>query len=163
MYKVLSVLLSVAVTDCVLCIIGNLGHFFVYAPANAVDARNYGVARYGMEVQRLCAVLEMHFSEGAQKGGSPRTYLVNEEYTVADMCVLPWALQLRDGYPHSPSGIKAGEFLSVRSKYPLLMAWIDRISARPAVQRGLVVCPFQGDNTKPWTSLSSTTATVKEA
>ena len=39
---------------------GNFGHFMVYAPANAVDARHYGVARYGMEVQRLCDVLDRH-------------------------------------------------------------------------------------------------------
>lgn len=30
---------------------GNYGHFMVYAPADASDARDYGVARYGMEVR----------------------------------------------------------------------------------------------------------------
>jgi hypothetical protein len=28
---------------------GNFGHFFVYAPADKGAARDYGVARYGME------------------------------------------------------------------------------------------------------------------
>jgi GST-like protein len=28
-------------------ICGQFGHFFTYAPANKVEARNYGVARYG--------------------------------------------------------------------------------------------------------------------
>ena len=33
---------------------GNYGHFMVYAPDDKVETRDYGVARYGMEVQRLC-------------------------------------------------------------------------------------------------------------
>lgn len=124
---------------------GNFGHFFVYAPADAVDARNYGAARYGMEAQRLLDTLEKHLAE---KGG--RTYLVNEEYTIADIAVLPWVLQLRTGYLHASSGTNANKFLGVEDKYPLLMKWADRIKERPAVQRGLKVCPFSGDNMKPW-------------
>ena len=31
---------------------GNFGHFFVYAPDDKCETRDYGVARYGMEVQR---------------------------------------------------------------------------------------------------------------
>jgi len=60
---------------------GNYGHFMVYAPADKVETRNYGVARYGMEVQRLCSVLENHL-EG-------RTYIVGEEYSIADIVVCP--------------------------------------------------------------------------
>jgi hypothetical protein len=37
---------------------GNFGHFFVYAPADKGEARDYGAARYGMETQRLCDVLD---------------------------------------------------------------------------------------------------------
>jgi glutathione S-transferase len=33
--------------------------------------------------------------------------------------------------------------------YPNIQAWIDRIAARPAVQRGLQVNPFSGV-AKPW-------------
>ena len=43
--------------------------------------------RYGMEVQRLCSVLEQHL-EG-------KTYLVGEEYTLADMMCFPWFNMLR--------------------------------------------------------------------
>ncbi|RHY15017.1 hypothetical protein DYB32_010797, partial [Aphanomyces invadans] len=71
---------------------GNFGHFFVYAPADKGAARDYGVARYGMETQRLCSVLDKHL-EG-------KTYLVGEEYSVADMVVFPWANQLDTGYIH---------------------------------------------------------------
>ncbi|KAJ3339124.1 hypothetical protein HDU93_008608 [Gonapodya sp. JEL0774] len=57
---------------------GNYGHFMVYAPGDKGQARDYGVARYGMEVQRLCDVLDKHLSDGRQ-------YLVGDEYTIADM------------------------------------------------------------------------------
>lgn len=49
-------------------ITGNFGHFFVYAPADKHEARDYGVARYGMDTLRLCDVLEKHL-EG-------KTYMV---------------------------------------------------------------------------------------
>jgi GST-like protein len=117
---------------------GQFGHFFVYAPADKVDARDYGVARYGMEVQRLCSVLDKHL-EG-------RTYLVGEEYTVADMCSFTWFNHLVTGYKH-PSGADANSFLSI-SQYTNAMAWRDRIFERPAVKRGLTVC--MGPVTKPW-------------
>ncbi|KAJ3337600.1 hypothetical protein HDU93_000796 [Gonapodya sp. JEL0774] len=55
----------------------------VYAPADKVEARNYGVARYGMEVLRLCDVLEHHLADG-------RTYLLGDEYSIADIMIFPW-------------------------------------------------------------------------
>mmetsp|Transcript_41946 Transcript_41946/g.58642 ORF Transcript_41946/g.58642 Transcript_41946/m.58642 type:complete len:277 (+) Transcript_41946:143-973(+) len=109
---------------------GNFGHFFVYAPKDQVEARNYGVARYGMEVQRLCDVLDRHLQD--------KEWIVGDQYTVADMIIFPWFHQVRTGYKHS-SGIQAGDFLSV-SQYKNALAWADRILARPAVQRGLKVC-----------------------
>merc|ERR1712151_1006441 len=64
---------------------GNFGHFMVYAPSDAVHARNYGVARYGMEVQRLADVLERHLAGFGDFHGScamrpegPRQYLVGD-------------------------------------------------------------------------------------
>ena len=118
---------------------GNFGHFMVYAPADKIDARNYGVSRYGMEVQRICSVLDRHL-EG-------RTYMVGEEYTVADIICFPWFNQLRTGYKHS-SGIDAAGFLSI-DKYANANAWADRILARPAVQRGMTVCHWV-NGAKPW-------------
>jgi len=41
---------------------GNYGHFMVYAPGDKGAAREYGVARYGMEVQRLCSTLDQHLA-----------------------------------------------------------------------------------------------------
>ena len=34
----------------------------MYAPSDKIEARDYGVARYGMEVKRLCDVLERHLA-----------------------------------------------------------------------------------------------------
>jgi GST-like protein len=79
---------------------GNFGHFMVYAPGDKKEARNYGVARYGMEVQRLCSVLDQHLAN--------RKYMVGDEYTIADMCIYPWFNQLKVGYKHK-SGIGAGQ------------------------------------------------------
>merc|ERR1719408_52396 len=83
---------------------GNFGHFMVYAPADKVEARTYGVARYGMEVQRLCDVLNKHL-EGKE-------WMVGNEYSIADMACMPWFYTLTRGYVH-PNGIGAKDFLSV--------------------------------------------------
>jgi len=120
---------------------GNFGHFMVYAPADQIQARNYGVSRYGMETQRLCSVLDQHLAG--------KTYLVGEEYTVADIVCFPWFNQLRKGYVHT-SGISANSFLSIEEKYPNALAWSNRILERPAVQRGVTVCT--GGLAKPWLS-----------
>ena len=113
----------------------------VYAPDDKVETREYGTARYGMEVQRLCSVLENHLKD--------KEYLVNNEYSIADMAIFPWFRQLVNGYNHS-SGVKTRDFLSV-DQYVSVMAWFNRINDRPAVQRGVTVCPW--DSTlpaKPW-------------
>ena len=129
---------------------GNFGHFFVYAPPDKKETRDYGVARYGMEVQRLCSVLENHIKSAPSDGSkSHRTYLVGEEYTIADMAIFPWFNQLRTGYIH-PSGITAFEFLSIEQNYPYTIEWADRIWHREAVQRGMSVCRFDTSITKPW-------------
>jgi len=123
-------------------ITGNFGHFMVYAPDNEVGARNYGVARYGMEVQRLTDVLDKHL-EG-------RKYMVGDDITVADMACMPWARQLFTGYQHK-SGVDAKQILSA-DKYKNIKSWIDRLLERPAVQRGIDVCK---GSPKPWLAQQS--------
>ena len=119
---------------------GNFGHFFVYAPEDKCETRDYGTARYGMEVQRLCDVLDKHLAG--------KTYVVNEEYSLADMMILPWFAQLRTGYPHS-AGIKAREFLGV-DRYVNANAWADRCMEREAVKRGMQVNQWGNPHPKPW-------------
>lgn len=115
----------------------------VYAPAGAVEARNYGVARYGMEVQRLLDVLDKQL-EG-------KTYIVNEEYTIADIMCFPWVNQVRTGYVHS-SGIGAKDFLGF-DKYVNINRWLNLLLERPAVQRGMKVC--SNGVGKPWLTVES--------
>lgn len=103
---------------------GNFGHFYRYAPRHEIEAINYCVSRYGMEVQRLLSVLDQHL-EGKQ-------YIMGDMYTIADMAVYPWVTCIKYGY-------KAHEFLSIGS-YKNVGVWVDRITKRPAVKRGLKVC-----------------------
>jgi GSH-dependent disulfide-bond oxidoreductase len=117
---------------------GNFGHFFVYAPKEQIEARDYGVYRYGMETMRLLSVLDQHL-EG-------RTYMVGDSYTIADIICFPWVHQVRTGYIHA-NGIGAAQYLSV-DKYKNVIAWADRILSRPAVQRGITVC--KNGLGKPW-------------
>eukprot|EP00931_Biecheleriopsis_adriatica_P120952 TRINITY_DN96039_c0_g1_i1.p1 TRINITY_DN96039_c0_g1~~TRINITY_DN96039_c0_g1_i1.p1 ORF type:complete len:308 (-),score=46.09 TRINITY_DN96039_c0_g1_i1:5-928(-) len=132
---------------------GNFGHFKVYAPPQESSARNYGVARYGMEVQRLCSVLERHLAGLGDFAGSPelrqegaRKYLVGDRYTIADMACFPWAYMLWGKGYNRPGQPDAKDFLSL-DKYTHLKAWVDRIAERPAVQRGIRVC---AGSPKPW-------------
>jgi GST-like protein len=118
---------------------GNVAHFFIYAPSEKAEACEYGLARYGMEVQRLTDVLDKHLAK--------RTYIVGEEYTIADMIVFPWFQTLRNpGFRHS-SGVSVGELLSL-DKYKNVNSWADRIASRPAAIRALQA--FQDGVAKPW-------------
>ena len=117
---------------------GSFGHFYNFAPPDKIETRDYGVTRYGMEVMRLADVLDKHLAT--------RTYLVGEEYTVADIMCFPWYYCLSTYVP--PHGVKIFDYLGME-KYTHLNAWVARIIARPAVQRGLKVCQIS-KGLKPW-------------
>ena len=106
----------------------NYGHFMVYAPADKGEARDYGVARYGMEVQRLLSVLDRHL-EGRQ-------FMVGESYTIADMACFPWVQTLRGKGYDRPGQPRTVEFLGV-AKYTNVLRWADMIMERPATYRGV--------------------------
>lgn len=132
---------------------GNFGHFMVYAPPDAAGARDYGVARYGMEVQRLTDVLERHLAGyGDFKGSAalrkegPRKYLVGDTFTIADMACFPWVQTVRGRGYNRPGQPDAKDFLSF-DRYKNVIAWADRILERPAVYRGMRVC---AGSPKPW-------------
>jgi GST-like protein len=98
---------------------GQFGHFYKYAK----EKIPYGIERYQKETKRLLGVLEQHLQE--------REFLVGAEYTIADMATFPWVGSLDWGY-------KAAETLEL-STFPIVMAWYDRCSQRPATAQGLKV------------------------
>ncbi|MEZ5961424.1 MAG: glutathione S-transferase N-terminal domain-containing protein [Hyphomonadaceae bacterium] len=98
---------------------GQASHFKNYAP-NLVDDPEkiaYGVARYNNEVNRLLGVLERRL-DGRE--------FIAGEYSIADVATFPWVKI-------------AGVFGQDMTNFPRVQDWLDRITARPAVQRGVVV------------------------
>jgi len=78
--------------------------------------------RYFKEVSRLFGVLNKRL-EGNE-------YLAGSEYTIADIALLPW--------------IRSAQLFPFLQDLPLaananLNAWLERVMARPAVQKGLTI------------------------
>ena len=100
---------------------GGFGHFYAYAP----EKWEYPINRFAMETKRQLDVLDRHLAEN--------TFLVGDDYTIADMAIWSWYGQLVLGRLYS-----AAEFLDVES-YTHVMRWAKAIDARPAVKRGRMV------------------------
>lgn len=101
---------------------GQANHFRMQAVGDSKNVVPYAYTRYHNETVRLYEVLEA--------GLKDRDYLVGDgkgKYSLADMIVFPWALWTRF------AGIKDEEL------GPNVLAWVKRIRARPAVQKGLEV------------------------
>ena len=93
--------------------LGQTHHFRIYAP----EKIDYAIERYTKEANRLYGVLNRRL-EG-------RDYICGD-YTIADMACIGWAkLWERQGQDIA--------------QFPNVKAWIDRMLARPAVQRGFAV------------------------
>lgn len=100
---------------------GQLGFFGVFAKEKIPMA----IERYTSEAERLLAVMEKRLSEN--------TYLAGDEYSIADMAVYPWVANAREG---QFLGHYLGDILAQK---PAVVAWLDRVGSRPAVQRGMAV------------------------
>lgn len=100
---------------------GGFGHFYAYAPVKI----EYAIDRFAMEAKRQLHLLDTHLAD--------RAFIAGDDYSIADMAIWPWysALVLGQAYD-------AGEFLNV-AEYGHLRRWVDRVGARPAVQRGRMV------------------------
>lgn len=90
---------------------GQAHHFRIYAPKKVA----YGIERYTNEVTRLYGVLDKRL-----KGRK----FIADDYSIADIASYPWAL----------SWDKQGQDIA---KFPRVKQWMERISERAAVQRGL--------------------------
>jgi len=100
---------------------GGFGHFYAYAP----EKWQYPIDRFAMEAKRQLDVLDRQLAE--------RPYIAGDEYTIADMAIWPWYGQLCLGRLYN-----AATFLDVTS-YKHVVAWAEKIDARPAVKRGRMV------------------------
>ncbi|KAM0721666.1 hypothetical protein Q7P37_002591 [Cladosporium fusiforme] len=88
----------------------------------------YAIERFRNETLRVYGVLEIQLS--GKYTGAPREYLAGNgkgKYSVADMKTWPWV----KGWE------KSGFTEEDMKPFPHLKQWIDRIAARPAVQRGV--------------------------
>jgi GST-like protein len=94
--------------------LGQVHHFRHYAP----EPIPYAIDRYTNEAKRLYGVLDKRLDG--------RDWLAGGDYSIADIATFPW---LR-------SWERQGVILS---DYPNVKRWFDRVAARPAVQRGLLV------------------------
>ena len=97
---------------------GGFGHFYAYAP----EKYEYPINRYAMETKRQLDVLDQLLAT--------RPYVAGADYTIADMAIWPWYGGMVLGRAYN-----AAEFLDVAS-YRNVVAWAEKIDARPAVIRG---------------------------
>jgi GSH-dependent disulfide-bond oxidoreductase len=93
---------------------GQLGHFL-----GAKEKNPYAIERYRNETLRLYGVLDRRLGEAEYLAG---------EYGIADMATYGWA-RAYDRFGIDPSSI------------PHVQAWVERVGARPAVQRATAFKP----------------------
>jgi GSH-dependent disulfide-bond oxidoreductase len=100
---------------------GQVGYFHKLAGRHIADKRP--LERYRDESKRLLGVLETRLDG--------RSWIMGEEYTIADISLLGWVRNLVGFYG-------AGE-LVVFDSFKHVRAWLERGLARPAVMRGLEI------------------------
>jgi len=93
--------------------LGQAHHFNLMAP----DVIPYAVERYKKNAARLYTTLDRRLAD--------RDYVAGD-YSIADIALYGWAMR------HEWQGIELDRF-------PHVAAWLARVGARPAVQRGMVV------------------------
>jgi GST-like protein len=102
---------------------GQVGFFHKFAGKEIADKRPLN--RYVEESKRLLGVLETRLTG--------REWLMDGDYTIADIAHVGWVRNLIGFYD-------AGELVGIKD-FPNVLAWLDRMLARPAVQRGLEIPP----------------------
>jgi GST-like protein len=109
--------------------LGQNGHFKRYAP----EKIQYGIDRYHAESLRLFRVLDTQLAAMSEVGG-----YVAGEYSIADMAIYPWAAT------HTLQETPIDD-------RPHLLAWLDRMAARPGVIAGMAVGEELRANAAPLT------------
>jgi GST-like protein len=93
--------------------LGQVHHFLHYAPAPVP----YAIDRYTNEAKRLYGVLDRVLSG--------RDYLTGD-YSIADIAIYPW------------TRVWKRQKIEIDT-FPNVKRWIERLGARPAVERGMAV------------------------
>lgn len=109
---------------------GGFGHFYAYAP----EKYEYPINRYAMEVKRQLDVLDKQLANNQ--------FIAGDEYSIADMAIMPWYGALVMGLVY-----EAGEFLAVH-EYEHVRRWTKELQTRRGVQRGSMVNRVTGDLSK---------------
>ena len=104
---------------------GQLGFFTKFAGKDIEDKRP--MERYRDESKRLLQVLETRMTG--------RTWIVGDDYSIADIAIVPWIRTLRDFYG-------AGEITGLNDCKNVL-DWVGRTETRPGFQKGLSI-PARG-------------------
>jgi GSH-dependent disulfide-bond oxidoreductase len=102
---------------------GQFGFFHRFGGKDIADKRPF--ERYRDETKRLLAVLEQRLAD--------RDWLMGGEITIADIATIGWVRVLSTFYA-------AADVLGLDA-YPNTMAWVERMMARPAVERGFNIPP----------------------
>jgi len=100
---------------------GQLGFFHRFAGKDYEDKRPRD--RYVAESRRLLGVLNARLAD--------RTWMMGEEYSIADIAIFPWVRNLI-GFYEAAELVGFADFAHVRRA-------LDRFLARPAVVRGLAI------------------------
>ena len=103
--------------------IGQLGFFHKFAGKDYEDKRPRD--RYAAETRRLLKVLNQRLTD--------REWLMDSEYTIADIAVFPWIRNLVGFY-------EAGDLVGY-ADFPEVDRALQAFLQRPAVQRGLNIPP----------------------
>jgi len=119
---------------------GGFGHFYAYAPYKM----EYPINRFAMETKRQLDVLDQLLAT--------RPWIAGDDYSIADIAIWAWYGQLVLGRMYN-----AGEFLDVTT-YTHVLAWAEKIDARPAVKRGCTRCGIIQDTTRGCVPALPTTA-----
>ncbi|MBO6555032.1 MAG: glutathione S-transferase C-terminal domain-containing protein [Pseudomonadales bacterium] len=97
-------------------VFGNKLSYTRYMEDVPPEQKAHPLARFGTEALRLVKVLDKKLDD--------RDWICGDEFTIADIAVYPWIR----GWKWSKVNI---------TDYPRIMAWVNRVRARPAVGRGL--------------------------
>lgn len=104
---------------------GQVGFFVKFAGKDIEDPRPR--QRYLDEAARLLGVVEGRLAD--------REFIMGSDYTIADIALWPWLRTINGFYG-------AGELIGI-SKFPKVLAYVERCQARPASQKAVNI-PARG-------------------